>query len=235
MSRNILIVEDDRKIAAAIKLYLERDGYQVIVADNGLDALKEARNKQPAVVILDLMLPKLNGIEVCRVLRAESDVYIIMLTARTTEEDKLRGLDLGADDYVTKPFSPRELMARVRAVLRRQRPDADAAADKLREIRVNGLLINFERREVSLDEKPVALTAAEFRLLETFAKSPERVFSRAELIERTFGYNYDGFERTIDAHIMNLRKKIEPDRLNPAFIVTVYGIGYKFNAKNNAP
>jgi DNA-binding response OmpR family regulator len=221
----ILIAEDDRKIAAAIKLYLEREGYAVFIAENGRDALREARARQPALIILDLMLPQLSGVDVCRILRAESEIYIIMLTARTTEEDKLRGLDLGADDYVTKPFSPRELLARVRAVLRRQRTELTGPT----EIRINGLLMNLERHEVSLNENPVYLTAAEFRLLETLIRAPERVFTRQELVERAFGDDYDGLERTIDAHIMNLRKKIETDRTQPSLIVTVYGVGYKFS------
>jgi DNA-binding response OmpR family regulator len=231
MKRTILIAEDDRKIAATIKLYLEREGYEVFVADNGRAALSEARTHQPALIILDLMLPQLSGLEVCRILRAETDTYIIMLTARTTEQDKLRGLDLGADDYITKPFSPRELVARVRAVLRRQRPELTPGSS---EIRINGLLMNLERHEASLNETPLSLTPAEFRLLETLARSPERVFTREELVGRAFGDEYDGLERTIDAHIMNLRRKIEPDRLRPSFIITVYGVGYKFTAGNHA-
>ena len=177
------------------------------------------------------MLPQLSGIDVCRILRAESDLYIIMLTARTTEEDKLRGLDLGADDYVTKPFSPRELMARIRAVLRRQRTELSPGPT---EIRSNGLSMNLERHEVSLNEKPVNLTAAEFRLLATLIRAPERVFTRQQLVERAFGDDYDGLERTIDAHIMNLRKKIRIDRPETSFIVTVYGVGYKFSPGNHA-
>jgi DNA-binding response OmpR family regulator len=231
MNSTILIAEDDPKIAASIKLYLERDGYRVFIAENGRDALREARARQPALIILDLMLPQLSGIDVCRILRAESELYIVMLTARTTEEDKLRGLDLGADDYVTKPFSPRELMARIRAVLRRQRTELRTGPT---EIRSNGLLMNLERHEVSLNEKPVNLTAAEFRLLATLIRAPERVFTRQQLVERAFGDDYDGLERTIDAHIMNLRKKIRIDRPQTSFIVTVYGVGYKFSPGNHA-
>jgi Response regulators consisting of a CheY-like receiver domain and a winged-helix DNA-binding domain len=226
MNTKILVVEDDRKIAGTIRLYLERDGYDVGIAYNGRDALKEARAQKPVLIILDLMLPQLSGTDVCRILRRESEVFIIILTARTTEPDKLRGLDLGADDYVTKPFSPRELMARVRAVLRRKRPEPSS---KSPEIRINGLRINFERHEVILNEKLIYLTPAEFRLLETFVKAPERVFTRQELVDSAFGYHYGGFDRTVDAHIMNLRKKIELDRLQPSFILTVYGVGYKFS------
>lgn len=242
MKSAILIAEDDRKIAAAIRLYLEREGYEVFIAENGRDALREARARQPALIILDLMLPQLSGIDVCRILRAESEIYIIMLTARTTEEDKLRGLNLGADDYVTKPFSPRELMARIRAVLRRQRTEATRGvptpAERMEsgptELSVNGLLMNFERHEVSLNGKLVNLTAAEFRLLETFIRAPERVFTRQQLVERAFGDDYDRLERTIDAHVMNLRRKIKTDGPQPSFIVTVYGVGYKFSAGNHA-
>jgi DNA-binding response OmpR family regulator len=176
------------------------------------------------------MLPQLSGLEVCRALRAESDVYIVMLTARTTEQDKLRGLDLGADDYMTKPFSPRELAARVRAVLRRQRPAPPPASP---EVRVEGLLVDFERHEVRLHEKPVPLTPAEFKLLETLVRAPERVFTRGELLERAFGHDYGGLDRTIDVHVMNLRRKIDPGRPRPSFIVTVYGVGYKFSARDD--
>jgi DNA-binding response OmpR family regulator len=226
----ILIVEDDRKIVATLKLYLERDGYDVDVAYDGANALKKVRAKQPSLVILDLMLPQLSGFEVCRILRAESETYIIILTARRTEQDKLHGLDLGADDYVTKPFSPREVVARVRAVLRRQRTEP---APKLPEIQIKDLVVNFERREVFVRERPIKLTPAEFNLLKTFINAPERVFTRTELVELAFGYDYEGLERTIDTHIMNLRKKIEPDRPQGSLIKTVFGVGYKFSTQND--
>lgn len=231
MNRSILIVEDEQKTAETIKLYLEREGYQVSIADNGRSGLKQARALLPDLIVLDLMLPQLNGSDVCRILRGESDVYIIMLTARTTEPDKLAGLNLGADDYITKPFSPRELLARVRTVLRRQRPEPGQPTAN---ICISGLSIDFVRHEVRLKGKPIYLTPAEFRLLEAIARAPERVFSRQELVERAFGFNYDGLERTIDAHVMNLRKKIEPDRFQPSFIVTVYGVGYKFSGGEHA-
>lgn len=231
MGNSILIIEDDEKIAATVKLYLERDGHEVSLARNGRDGLAEARAKGPALIILDLMLPQLGGTDVCRILRGEAnDVYIIMLTARSTEDDRLRGLDLGADDYVTKPFSPRELAARVRAVLRRKREERRGPS----ELRFKDFIINLERHEVIVRDEPVNLTPAEFNLLETLIKSPERVFSRQELVERAFGYDYEGLERTVDAHVMNLRRKIEPDRLQPSYIVTVYGVGYKFSGGENA-
>lgn len=226
----ILVVEDDKKIAGTLKLYLERDGYEVIAAYDGREALKEARTIKPALIVLDLMLPQIGGLEICRILRNESDAYIIMLTAKATERDKLNGLMTGADDYVTKPFSPRELVARVRAVLRRQRTEP---TPKSPEVRVKDLVINLERREVFVREQPIKLTRAEFNLLKTFIHAPERVFTRTELVERALGYDYEGLERTIDAHIMNLRKKIEPDRRQPSIIKTVFGVGYKFSAQKD--
>lgn len=228
MKHHILIIEDDPKITATIKLYLEREGYRIAVADTGQEGLEKALAERTSLVILDLMLPKMSGLEVCRALKAESDPLIIMLTAMVTEDDKLRGLDLGADDYMTKPFSPRELVARVRAVLRR------GAASKLApaEIRFDELTVNFEKHEIRVKEKPISLTPSEFKLLEVLMRSPDRLFTRQELVERIFGYNYEGFDRTIDVHVMNLRKKIETDRLQPRFIVTVFGVGYKFSGGN---
>lgn len=230
MSDSILIVEDDRKISETIRLYLEREGYQVSAVFNGRDAVAEARENRPALIVLDLMLPEISGLEVCRVLRCESDAYIIMLTARTTENDKLKGLDSGADDYVTKPFSPRELVARVRAVLRRQRPQPN---DNPPQIKIKELTIDLERREVFVGGQKVFLTPAEFKLLEVFARAPERAFARDELIERAFGFDYDGLDRTVDAHVMNLRKKIEARNLRSPHIKTIFGIGYKLTIEND--
>jgi len=219
----ILVIDDDQKTVASIRLYLEHGGYEVAVAYDGQQALAEARTKQPDLLILDLMLPQVNGLDVCRLLRAESEVPIIMLTSRTTEEDKLRGLDLGADDYITKPFSPRELVARVRAVLRRAPREHHSSTLKFK-----NLVIDLERHEVRRRGQLVLLTPAEFKLLETLAKAPGRVFTRQELVERAFGWDYGSLERTVDAHIMNLRKKLEPDRAQPSLIATVFGVGYKF-------
>ena len=222
----ILIVDDDEKIVELVKLYLERDGYRVLAAYDGLQALEIARQKHPDLIVLDLMLPGMDGLDVCRVLRGEGNrVPIIMLTAKTTEEDKLVGLDLGADDYVTKPFSPRELVARVRAVLRRLGEEEYKGPS---EVRFGDLLVDFVRHEVQVRGNPIHLTPTEFRLLEVLIKEPGRAFSRLELLDRVFGYDFEGFERTIDVHVMNLRKKIEPDRKNPTYIKTVYGVGYKF-------
>jgi DNA-binding response OmpR family regulator len=229
----ILVVDDDRKIVDLVRAYLEKDGYQVSVAYDGLQALDLARQKQPDLMVLDLMLPGLDGLDVCRVLRGEgSKVPIIMLTAKTSETDKLIGLDLGADDYVTKPFSPRELLARVRAVLRRV---GEEEREGPSEVRFGDLLVDFVRHKVEVRGKAVRLTPTEFKLLEVLIREPGRAFSRLELLDRVFGYDFEGFERTIDVHVMNLRRKIEPDRKNPIYIKTVYGVGYKFAERSPEP
>lgn len=230
MRRRILLVEDDPKTRETVALYLQREGYEVATADDGVRALELATSFDPHLVVLDLMLPRLDGLGVCRALRerrtgsqpihrgqAESPPYIIMVTARTTEEDKLTGLDLGADDYVTKPFSPRELMARVRAVLRRA-ADEDV-------IEAQGIVIDRAKREVRVADAPVAVTPTEFRLLDALTRAAGRTFTRQELVERALGDDYDGLDRTVDVHVMNLRKKLgEPGKA----IVTVFGVGYKF-------
>ena len=224
--KKILVVDDDAKTVELVKLYLNRDGYKVLTAYNGIEALRLARESRPDLIVLDLMLPELDGLQVCRTLREESDVPIIMLTAKTTEQDRLIGLDLGADDYVTKPFSPRELAARVRAVLRRlpnetlQRGPAEITHGELR--------MDFPRQEAFLAGQHLNLTPTEFKLLGILAREPERVFSRAQLIEKVFGYDFEGFDRTVDVHILNLRRKLEPDPNHPRYIKTVYGAGYKF-------
>jgi DNA-binding response OmpR family regulator len=222
----ILIVDDNQKIVDVVQAYLEKDGYRVLTALNGLEALELARHRRPDLIVLDLLLPGMDGLDVCRVLRAEgNEVPIIMLTAKTTEADKLIGLELGADDYVTKPFSPRELVARVRAVLRRvgERGDQDPP-----EIQRGDLVVDFARHEVRLDGAPVRLTPTEFTLLEVLVREPGRAFSRLELLDRVFGFDFEGLERTVDVHVMNLRKKIEPDPSQPSYVQTVYGVGYRF-------
>jgi len=231
MNRSILVIDDDRKMVDLIRLYLERDEYNVLVAYDGKQALETARRFHPALIILDLMLPKVDGLDVCRILRAESRVPIIMLTARTTEDDKLTGLDLGADDYIVKPFSPRELMARMRAVLRRALDESQEGPSLLA---CGDLKVDFLRREVTLECKPVHLTPKEFRLLELLIRQPGRVFSRLDLLEGAFGYEFAGLERTVDVHIMNLRKKIESDPEIPRYVQTVYGVGYRFAEQTNA-
>jgi len=226
--KGVLVVDDDVKTVELVKLYLNRDGYKVLSAYDGVEALRLARESHPDLIVLDLMLPGIDGLEVCRTLRDESDVPIIMLTARTTDQDKLTGLGLGADDYVTKPFSPRELAARVRAVLRRLPGERGPA-----EVRRGELVLNFFKHEAFLAGKPLNLTSVEFKLLGVLAKEPGRVFSRAQLIDRALGYDFEGFDRTIDVHILNLRRKLEPDPSHPRYIKTVYGAGYKFSEVQN--
>ncbi len=220
--KRILVVDDDEKTVELVKLYLNRDGYKVVTAFNGTDALRLARETHPDLIVLDLMLPGINGLDICRTLRAESDVPIIMLTALSTDDDRLTGLDLGADDYVTKPFSPRELAARVRAVLRRM--PGERGPDS---IAYGNLNIDFLRHEAFLDGNPLNLTPVEFKILGVMAREPGRVFSRAQIIENALGIDFDGFDRTIDVHILKLRRKLEPDPRRPQYIKTVYGAGYK--------
>lgn len=222
----ILVVEDDLKTANLIRLYLRQAGYNVDLAHDGYTGLELARTTQPDLVVLDLMLPTIDGLDICRLLRSESKMPIIILTARATEDDVLRGLELGADDYVAKPFSPREIVARVRTVLRRVNDHSPEARHK--ELIFGDLLIDLKRHEVAIKEAVVHLTPKEFKLLATLAKEPGRAFSRLELVERAFGYDYEGLERTVDAHVMNLRKKIEQDHTNPRYVETVYGVGYRF-------
>lgn len=221
--KTVLVVDDDVKTVELVKVYLNRDGYRVLTAYDGVEALRVAREGNPDLVVLDLMLPDVDGLEVCRTLRHESDVPIIMLTARTTDQDKLTGLDSGADDYVTKPFSPKELAARVRAVLRRLPGERGPA-----QITRGELTMNFVRREAWLADRLLALTDVEFKLLGVLAREPGRVFSRGDLIEKALGYDFAGFDRTIDVHILNLRRKIEQAPNRPRYIKTVYGAGYRF-------
>jgi len=222
--RKILVVDDDTKTVDLVRLYLERDGHSVITAYDGPSALTSFRQNQPNLVVLDVMLPGLNGVEVCRILRSESDVPIIMLTARTRDEDKLTGLDTGADDYVTKPFSPGELAARVRAIFRRLPAERGPA-----EIRYGAFYLNYPKREVQLNGKKLALTSVEFKILAAFLREPGRVFDRVEIIDKAFGYDFESFDRAIDVHIFNLRRKIEPDPKHPRYIKTIYGAGYKLS------
>ncbi len=226
--KRVLVVDDDEKTVELVKLYLNRDGYRVLTAYDGNEGLRLARESHPDIIVLDIMLPGIDGLEICRTLRAESDVPIIMLTAKTTDEDKLAGLELGADDYVTKPFSPKELAARVRTILRRL--PGERGPD---EIKYGNLTVYFLKHEASINGKALSLTEVEFKLLGVLAKEPGRVFSRAELIDRAFGYNFEGFDRTIDVHILNLRRKLEPDPSRPRYIRTVYGAGYKLSEVTN--
>jgi DNA-binding response OmpR family regulator len=228
MGRTILVVDDEKKIVDLVSLYLKKEGYKVLAAYDGLEALAVARRDHPDLIVLDLLLPELDGREVCQVLRGESQVPIIMLTALSMDEDKLLGLDLGADDYLTKPFNPRELVARVRAVLRRVAPSAEPAAD----ISYGDLTISYHRHEVLVGGQTVNVTPTEFRVLEVLAREPGRAYSRSELLDRAFGYDYEGIERTVDVHVMNLRRKIEPEPARPQYIATVPGVGYRFEGHN---
>jgi DNA-binding response OmpR family regulator len=225
MAKRILVVDDERRLVQVVRGYLEEAGYEVVTANNGREALFVAREQQPNLIILDLMMPELDGWEFIRQHRRERDTPIIMLTARVEDADKVTGLELGADDYVTKPFSPRELVARVRALLRRV--GQDAAATQL--LRAGDLELDPEARLARLAGAYLELTKMEFDLLLVLVSNPGRAFSRLELLERTQGFAYDGYERTIDVHIKNLRKKMEPDPAHPQYILTAFGVGYRFN------
>jgi DNA-binding response OmpR family regulator len=222
MTRKILVVDDEQKIVDIVRAYLEKEGFRVVTAYDGETALKVFRSEKPDLIVLDLMLPKMSGHDVCRVIRKESDVPIIMLTARDELTDKIVGLELGADDYLTKPFEGRELTARVKAILRRSEPKSRSQS-----VRAGNIDIDIERRLVTVSDRVIELTTTEFELLRLLASHPGRVFSRTELLDRLQGDAYEGYERTIDSHIKNLRRKIEPDPDQPIYIHTIYGAGYK--------
>ena len=224
MGAQILLVDDERAITATLRAYLVQAGYGVTMAHDGASALSAFRRNAPDLVVLDLGLPEVDGLDVAREIRRDSDTPIIMLTARVEETDRLMGLELGADDYVTKPFSPREVVARVRAVLRRssgQRLTSDP-------LKIGPIELNRGAHTVSVDDVPLDLTRTEFALLDTLMQNAGRTLNRLQLIEQALGYSYDGYDRTIDAHIRNLRLKLETDPRNPRYVVTVYGVGYKF-------
>lgn len=225
--RTLLLVDDEPGIVAIARDYLERAGFRVLTAGDGAAALHIARSEQPALIVLDLMLPEIDGLDVLRSLRANPTTQatpVIMLTARVEEADRVSGLEMGADDYMTKPFSPRELVARVRAVLRRTENQHEQTAL----LQTGDLVIDFQRRSVRLAGSPIELTATEFDLLAILAREPGRPFTRTQLIEMAYDVSYAGFDRTVDAHIKNLRRKIEPDPREPTYIMTIYGVGYKF-------
>jgi DNA-binding response OmpR family regulator len=231
MNELILVVDDEKEILKLARDYLERAGFRVLGASEGVTALAVARGDQPDLVVLDLNLPGMDGLDVCRTLRQESDVPIIMLTARVDETDRLIGLELGADDYISKPFSPRELVARVRAVLRRTGADTRQAEI----LRVSDLEIHLAGHRVTRSGDLVELSRIEFNLLVILAQHPGLTYTRAQLLERIHGYAFEGYDRSIDAHIKNLRRKLEPNPSEPIYVLTVYGVGYKFNeqAKNS--
>ncbi|MHB1042942.1 MAG: response regulator transcription factor [Eubacteriales bacterium] len=222
--KKILVVEDEDKIREMVGNYLANEGYAVIEAADGNTATQIFSKEQPDLVVLDWMLPGMSGLEVCKWVRQVSDTPVIMLTAKTEEVDKLLGLELGADDYITKPFSLRELAARIKVVLRRSGPK-DAARDE--KIQIREIEIDLDRRESRVRGKMVDLTPTEFKILSVLASNPGRVYSRLQLLDIAFGYTYEGYERSIDTHISNLRKKIETDPANPEYVITVYGTGYR--------
>lgn len=224
MAKKILVVEDEKKLVAVLKGYLEQAGFSVVTASDGEQALTVFRHEKPALVLLDLNLPKLDGLDVCRALRKESNVPIIMVTARVEEADRLIGLELGADDYITKPFSPREVVARVRAVLRR----AEGEPTRAEILTAGDLTLDLAKHSARLKDREIELTPTEFDLLTVLMQNPGRAFTRLQLLDRVQGEAFEGYERTIDAHIKNLRQKIERDPKNPRYILTVFGVGYKF-------
>ncbi len=226
--KKILVVDDEKKIVDLVKLYLEKGGFRVFTAGDGLVALELFRKEKPSLVILDLNLPSMDGLDVCRALRKESEVPIIMLTARDEETDRLIGLELGADDYVAKPFSPRELVARVRAVLRRT--GGGTTGDE--EISIGDIVVDGVRFEARRQGEHLDLTPTEFKLLQVMAREPGRVFTRLQLLDKVQGDAFEGYERTVDAHIKNLRQKVEPNPQKPQYVLTVFGIGYKFRDRS---
>jgi len=230
MSKTILVVDDAESLRTMVKSYLTQEGYRVVTAANGREALFVARQERPDLILLDLMMPELGGFEFISAHNRDGDAPIIILTAKIEESDKVLGLELGADDYLTKPFSLRELTARIRAVLRRAEKSAPATSTLLR---VGELTLDRDSRLVTSNGATVDLTPSEFDLLATFMSQPGRVFSRLELLDRLQGDAYEGYERTIDVHIRNLRTKIEPDSRNPRYVLTVYGIGYRLAAEPN--
>ena len=230
MGKQILIVDDEPQIVRVLKGYLETAGFQVVTASDGTEAMAAFRHESPDLVVLDLMLPEVDGLDVARAIRRQGDVPIIMLTARVEETDRLIGLELGADDYVTKPFSPREVVARVRAVLRRTER-TEPVSPTLKE---GDIVLDPDKRQVTVQGRPVELTPTEFDLLAVLMETPGRVFSRMQLLDKVQGYAYEGYERTVDAHVKNLRQKIEEDPRHPRVILTVYGLGYKFREAADA-
>jgi len=223
----ILVVDDEQKVLNVIKAYLTKEGFEVLTSMDGEDALNLFKNELIHLIILDLMLPKISGEEVCNKIRATSSVPIIMLTAKTEEDNKIEGLAIGADDYITKPFSNRELVSRVKAIIRRTYRNNNPLAEIL--IVNNGdLEINIEKMIIKKQGRPITLTSNEFKILIALLTNPGQIFSREQLVNKAFGVDYDGFDRTVDTHIKNIRYKIEDDHKNPKYIISVYGMGYKF-------
>jgi len=229
MKNSILIIEDDKSVQQLIRMYLINDGFEVIFSIDGEDGLKKALTENPDLILLDLNLPKIDGIEVCKKIRETSDIPIIMVTARIDELERLDGLEKGADDYITKPFSPRELVARVKAVLRRVKSYEKSNAEVSEIIKSRNLTINTDSRKVTVNNTYVSVTPTEYRIIFYFIESSGRVISREQIIENVFGYNFSGYDRTVDTHISNLRKKLENAGLEKGLFNTVYGMGYRFD------
>jgi two-component system, OmpR family, alkaline phosphatase synthesis response regulator PhoP len=221
--QTVLVVDDEPKIARLARDYLEHAGYAVLTAGDGPSAVQVARTRRPDLVVLDLGLPGLDGLEVLRSIRTTGPMPVVVLTARDTELDKLLGLELGADDYVTKPFSPRELVARVRAVLRR----SERAPETGDRIAVGDLVLDVPRMRATVAERPIELTPTEFSILATLARHPGRVFTRSQLLDAAHGEAFEAYERAIDAHVKNIRRKLEPEPARPRYLLTVYGVGYR--------
>lgn len=226
--KNILVIEDEDKVASVIKAYLEKEGYSVYCIASGLEGIKLFKEIEFKLIILDLMLPDIDGEEICRIIRNVSDVYIFMLTAKGMEHDKIEGFNLGADEYLVKPFSPRELTARINALFRRIEPDLTS----IKSFDNGNLIINKDSRKINVKGEEVALTPNEFDILYALVINKGKTLTREQLIESIFGIDFEGFDRTIDVHIKNLRKKIEEDSKNPKYIKTVTRIGYKFGGEN---
>lgn len=230
---SILLVEDDKKIARIVKVYLEDAGYKVIHVEKGKDAIASAMKELPLAVILDLMLPDTSGEEVCQELKEMGDFPVIMLTAKYSEEERVAGFALGADDYVVKPFSPKELVYRVKAVLRRAQKGDRETLEPM-SFNSGSLVVDGQGYEVKKNGQLLKITPTEFKVLYSLASAPGKVFTREDLVEKALGYQFEGYERSIDAHIKNIRHKIEDDPRNPVFILTIYGVGYRFSGKRDA-
>ena len=226
---SVLIVDDDVKLVKLLQTYFAKEGYITYIANDGLDALQVVRERKPNLMVLDLMLPGLDGLDVCRKIRKDNDIPIIMLTARDEESDRLIGLEIGADDYVTKPFSPKEVIARAKVILRR----ANKEVVRSEPIKAGTLIIDLERHQITNGHQIIDVTPTEFKIMELLAGNIGKVYSRLQIVEQTQEYSFEGYERTIDAHIKNLRRKIETNPKEPQYIQTVYGIGYKFAGETN--
>jgi DNA-binding response OmpR family regulator len=230
IQHSVLIVDDDVKLVELLQTYFEQEQFLVYTAYDGVAAIELVDKRKPDIMILDIMLPGMDGREVCRKIRQHNDVPIIMLTAKDDESDRLVGLGIGADDYVTKPFSMKEVVARAKVILRRMHGEV---VEKKTVLQFREIMIDLDRHQVKRSGEVLDLTPTEFKLLEVLARAPERVYSRFQLMENTQGYAFDGYERTIDAHIRNLRRKLEPDSRNPQYVLTVYGVGYKFAGESH--